>query len=78
MVAGLGLAVSDKALAHPDARVALRTVLRAWLPLSDAVLGMAVEHLPDPAVGDTATRICPQCGLGISVWLVGLTQLSDA
>lgn len=26
-----------------------RCVLRAWLPLSDAVLGMAVNHLPDPA-----------------------------
>ncbi len=51
MVAGLRLDVSAKALGHPDARTALRAVLRAWLPLSDAVLGMAVAHLPDPAVG---------------------------
>jgi hypothetical protein len=27
----------------------LRSVLRAWLPLSEAVLGMAVTHLPSPA-----------------------------
>ncbi len=40
--------VSDKALAHPEARTALKSVLRAWLPLSEAVLGMVVEHLPNP------------------------------
>lgn len=34
---------------HPDARTVLRSVLKAWLPLSEAVLSMAVEHLPDPA-----------------------------
>lgn len=50
MVAGLHLGVSDKVLGHPDARSALRAVLRAWLPLPAAVLGMAVAHLPDPAV----------------------------
>jgi ribosome assembly protein 1 len=27
----------------------LRSVLRAWLPLSEVVLGMAVTHLPSPA-----------------------------
>ena len=40
--------VSDKALAHPERRTALQSVLRAWLPLSEAVLGMVVEHLPNP------------------------------
>ncbi|KAK9818827.1 hypothetical protein WJX74_007698 [Apatococcus lobatus] len=40
--------VSEKALGHPDAKQALKTMLRAWLPLSDAVLGMALEQLPDP------------------------------
>ena len=40
VVAGLGLTgVPERALQQPDARGALRTVLRAWLPLSDAVLG---------------------------------------
>ena len=40
MVAGLGLGgrVSERALAHPEARSALRAVLRAWLPLAEATL----------------------------------------
>ena len=40
--------VSERALAAPEPRAALRAVMRAWLPLSEAVLGMAVERLPDP------------------------------
>ena len=39
--------VSERALAV-GGRAALRAVMRAWLPLSEAVLGMAVERLPDP------------------------------
>ena len=41
--------ITDRMLMHPDARTVLRSVLKAWLPLSEAVLSMAVEHLPDPA-----------------------------
>ena len=41
--------VSDKALAQADPKAALRAVMKSWLPLSEAVLGMAVEQLPDPA-----------------------------
>jgi len=41
--------VTDRMLMHPDSRTVLRSVLKAWLPLSEAVLSMAVEHLPDPA-----------------------------
>ncbi|EFJ51620.1 hypothetical protein VOLCADRAFT_56931, partial [Volvox carteri f. nagariensis] len=46
---GLGGLVPTKALEHPDPRQALRSVLRAWLPLSEAVLGMAAAQLPSPA-----------------------------
>lgn len=48
-------------LAHPDTRTVLRAVLKAWLPLSEAVLGMAVEHLPDPATAAPGrlTRLLP-------------------
>ncbi|CAK0786123.1 hypothetical protein CVIRNUC_009336 [Coccomyxa viridis] len=50
VVKGLGLQhVSDKALAQADPKAALRAVMKSWLPLSEAVLGMAVEQLPDPA-----------------------------
>ncbi|KAK9830922.1 hypothetical protein WJX81_005694 [Elliptochloris bilobata] len=49
IVKGLALEqVPAKALVHPEARTALRAVLRAWLPLSEAVLGMAVDQLPSP------------------------------
>lgn len=41
--------VTDRMLAHPDSRTVLRSVLKAWLPLSEAILSMAVEHLPNPA-----------------------------
>lgn len=50
-------------LAHSDARTVLRAVLKAWLPLSEAVLSMAVEHLPDPATaapGRLARLLPPQ------------------
>lgn len=33
-----------------DPRAAVKAVLKAWLPLSEAVLGMAVTHLPSPYV----------------------------
>ena len=59
----MALQVTDRMLAHPDPRTVLRSVLRAWLPLSEAVLSMAVEHLPDPAVaapGRLARLLPPQ------------------
>ena len=40
--------VNAKALAHPDPKAALRAVMRSWLPLSEAVLNMTVNILPDP------------------------------
>ncbi|KAG2498450.1 hypothetical protein HYH03_003706 [Edaphochlamys debaryana] len=46
---GLGPLVPAKALEHPEPKQALRSVLRAWLPLSEAVLGMAAARLPSPA-----------------------------
>ncbi|GFR43096.1 hypothetical protein Agub_g3927, partial [Astrephomene gubernaculifera] len=45
---GLGPLLAPRALEHPDPRQALRSVLRAWLPLSEAVLGMAAARLPSP------------------------------
>ncbi|MEW5299576.1 MAG: hypothetical protein WDW36_002577 [Sanguina aurantia] len=50
IVKGRGLTqVTARALEHSDPRQALRAVLRAWLPLSEAVLGMAVACLPSPS-----------------------------
>lgn len=45
----LGPQLAPRALEQSDPRQCLRAVLRAWLPLSEAVLGMAVAQLPGPA-----------------------------
>ncbi|KAK9824164.1 hypothetical protein WJX72_008216 [[Myrmecia] bisecta] len=61
IVKSMNLQVTDKALAHPDTRLALRAVLRSWLPLSEAVLSMAVEMLPNPgqAAPERLPRLLP-------------------
>ena len=63
MAASLGIAdsVSKRDLGGVDRKAALRAVLRAWLPLSEAVLDMALECLPDPiAAGARRTpHLCP-------------------
>ena len=40
--------MTERALSAAEPRTALRAVMRTWLPLSEAVLGMAVEQLPSP------------------------------
>jgi len=45
---GLGGQVPARALEHPEPKQALRAVMRAWVPLSEAVLAMAVVHMPSP------------------------------
>ncbi|CAD7704026.1 unnamed protein product [Ostreobium quekettii] len=40
--------VDERQVKSPDPRQALRAVLRAWLPISEAVLGMVVQHMPSP------------------------------
>ena len=53
--------VPPKATQHPDRRTALRTIMRAWLPLSACVLDMVVERLPDPreAAPERLPRLLP-------------------
>jgi ribosome assembly protein 1 len=45
---GVGHQVPPRDLSGQDRRVALRAVLRAWLPLSTCILDMVVQQLPDP------------------------------
>lgn len=62
VIQGLGLqGIPERALSTPDARSALRSVLRVWLPLSEAVLGMAKECLPSPpqAAPERVSRLLP-------------------
>lgn len=65
--------VSEKALAQADAKAALRTVMKSWLPLSEAVLGMAVEELPDPvsAAPERLPRLLTLDALGAPAALMG-------
>jgi hypothetical protein len=48
MVTALKVSVPPRDLNHADARVQLQSVLRSWLSLPNAVLGMVVDHLPSP------------------------------
>lgn len=67
IIKGRGLAqVPARALESPDPRQALRAVLRAWLPLSEAVLSMAAGHLPSPPLA-APTRLPRLLGLGVGV-----------
>lgn len=62
VIQGLGLkGISERALSTPDARSALRSVFRIWLPLAEAVLGMAKECLPSPAhaAPERVSRLLP-------------------
>ncbi len=50
IIKGRGLRnITQRALEHPEPRQALCAVLRAWLPLSEALLSMAASCLPSPA-----------------------------
>ena len=46
---GLSSLVPSRSMEQSDPRQAMRAVMRAWLPLSEAVLGMAVNKLPSPS-----------------------------
>ncbi|KAA8490930.1 Ribosome assembly protein 1 [Porphyridium purpureum] len=48
MVAALGVNVSARDVKHRDARMALRAIMSAWLPLATAVLDCVLDVIPDP------------------------------
>lgn len=87
----LGPIVSSRGLTHlvpaklldpsADPRTAVKAVLKAWLPLSEAVLGMAVTHLPSPDTaaptrlphllsGGSNTALLPLAAAG-ALWAAG-------
>ena len=57
--------VPPKATQHPDRRTALRTIMRAWLPLSACVLDMVVDRLPHPreAAPERLPRLLPPASM---------------
>lgn len=48
MAKGLRLNLSSKELEQSDRHSALQEILKSWIPAHDALLGMAVDHLPSP------------------------------
>ena len=48
MAAALKVDVQEKDLKSTDRKHALNTILKAWLPLSPAILEMVAHHLPSP------------------------------
>ncbi|CAB1115634.1 unnamed protein product [Ectocarpus sp. CCAP 1310/34] len=56
MAAKLGLDIPPRELASTDPRTVLQSVMKRWLPLSEAVLRMVVERGPSPAEAQT-TRV---------------------
>ena len=44
----LKLDVSVRLLKHTDSRILLQSIMQKWLPLSEAALSMAIEHVPGP------------------------------
>ncbi|CAG9462272.1 unnamed protein product [Pedinophyceae sp. YPF-701] len=75
--AALGITVAPQALQHPDPRNALRSFLRAWLPLAKAVLSTAVEHVPAPsaAAAHRIPKLVPGVGSGMTA--SGNTQAAE-
>ncbi|KAK3270638.1 hypothetical protein CYMTET_20971, partial [Cymbomonas tetramitiformis] len=53
MAKSLKIEVNTRDMKHADPQVALKAVMVQWLPLSRAVLGMVVDHLPSPRAAAT-------------------------
>lgn len=72
IITGLALKVPPKDLRTQDVNSLLSAVMSRWLPLSAAVLGLAVDHLPSPleAQARRAARLCTPLAPGASPQLV--------
>lgn len=60
----LELNASPRDLASNDRLVTRRALMSAWLPVSTAVLGLVVEHLPSPLTAQEVHML--SCELEIS------------
>ncbi|KAL6624618.1 hypothetical protein ACP70R_031939 [Stipagrostis hirtigluma subsp. patula] len=62
IVSFFSLEVSPRELHSKDPMVALNAVLRAWLPLTDSVMTMLVECMPDPVAAQAlrVARLLPE------------------
>ncbi|XP_010490053.1 PREDICTED: elongation factor-like GTPase 1 [Camelina sativa] len=62
VIKSFNLSIPPRELQNKDPKNVLQSVMSRWLPLSDAVLSMAVKHLPDPiaAQGYRIPRLVPE------------------
>lgn len=65
VVAAFNLDVPDEALEHPEGATRVKSLMRAWLPLSKAVLSMVARCLPSPAEAQ-AKRLDILLGRGVA------------
>ncbi|XP_078441781.1 ribosomal protein S5/Elongation factor G/III/V family protein [Wolffia australiana] len=62
VIQGLNLSVPVRELQNKDPRLVLQAVMSRWLPLSEAVLSMVVDNLPDPVAAQSLriSRLIPR------------------
>ncbi|KAL3681346.1 hypothetical protein R1sor_024302 [Riccia sorocarpa] len=62
IIKSMNLTIPPRELQHKDPRSVLQAVMSRWLPLSETVLGMVVECLPDPAsaMHERVERLLPE------------------
>ncbi|KAJ0264761.1 Ribosomal protein S5/Elongation factor G/III/V family protein [Hirschfeldia incana] len=62
LIKNFNLKIPERELQNKDPKNVLQSVMSSWLPLSDAVLSMAVKHLPDPVAAQSyrIPRLVPE------------------
>lgn len=62
VINNFNLRIEQRELQNKDPKNVLQSVMSRWLPLSDAVLSMAVKHLPDPIAAQSyrIPRLVPE------------------
>ncbi|ESQ47559.1 hypothetical protein EUTSA_v10019976mg [Eutrema salsugineum] len=62
VIKSFNLSIPPRELQNKDPKNVLQSVMSRWLPLSDAVLSMAVKHLPDPIAAQAfrISRLVPE------------------
>ena len=62
LIRSLNLSIPQRELQNKDAKLVLQSVMSRWLPLSDAILSMVVNSIPDPASAQSLriSRLMPK------------------
>ncbi|XP_052206412.1 uncharacterized protein LOC127810862 isoform X2 [Diospyros lotus] len=62
VITSFNLSIPPRELQNRDPKAVLQAVMSRWLPLSDAILSMVVEYMPDPIAAQSLriARLLPQ------------------